>query len=237
MAKSQNGWPVVGATACDNGTFEGVRLPNGVLKGDVATVARWQMKLYKATVEPLVAKTCWGWYAKKIEGTNVYSNHASATAWDINAPQHPMGVPTKNTMSSKEIAACREIVRKSNGVLRWGGDYTGRQDAMHWEIIASPAKVSAFVDSLKKPQGAPKMEKISGYLPVLKRGMTDPLPVVGNYVRKLQRLHAISADGVFGAGTEAEVRAFNRQYLDRNDGIADADHWARLLGLRATTKG
>jgi hypothetical protein len=137
---SQNGWPVVGKSACDQGPFHGVRFPNGILAGDVAIIARWQLRRYVTEVEPIHAGSCWGWYVKTIEGSSTISNHASATAWDVNAPQHPMGRPASASMTGGMIAECRAIVRDSGGVLRWGGDFRGRPDPMHWEIIGTRAE-------------------------------------------------------------------------------------------------
>ena len=149
MAESQNGWPVVDKPACDQGPFEGVTFPNGILKGDVATICRWQLRRYKSLVEPLVDGTCWGWYAKNIEGSSTISNHASATAWDINADQHPMGPPISSNMTQKEIDGCRQIIREAEGTLRWGGDYSSRPDPMHWEIDDDADAVSRFADKIR----------------------------------------------------------------------------------------
>src|SRR5262245_47561449 len=110
MAKSQNGWPVVDKSACDQGPFLGVRFPNGILAGDVATIARWQLARYALTVEPLNPGTCWGWFVKKIIGSDDYSNHSSATAWDINADEHALGSSPSASFSARQIAACRAIV-------------------------------------------------------------------------------------------------------------------------------
>jgi peptidoglycan hydrolase-like protein with peptidoglycan-binding domain len=104
-----------------------------------------------------------------------------------------------------------------------------------WQVLTIDMgwTVAEWRRSLPEPK-APPMQKIQGFMPVLKRGMSDPLPVVGSYVTKLQRLHGITADGDFGPQTEAEVRAFNIRYFKRNDGIVDAAHWERLLGVKST---
>lgn len=151
MAVSQNGWPVVAKSACDQGPFAGVWFPNGILKGDVATIARWQLARYEATVEQLVPGTCWGWFVKPIEGSSTISNHSSATAWDINAQRHPMGVAASRNMSAAQISACHAIEAASHGTLRWGGDFS-RPDPMHWEIIGSHTQVAAFATMLRNPQ-------------------------------------------------------------------------------------
>jgi D-alanyl-D-alanine carboxypeptidase-like protein len=150
MASSQNGWPVVAKSACDQGPFEGVTFPNGILAGDVATIARWQLRRYEALVEPLKQGSCWGWFVKKIIGSDDYSNHSSATAWDINADEHFLGDPPSKSFTAHQIAGCRQIVDEADGVLRWGGDYSGRKDGMHWEIIGSRATVAAFAARIRR---------------------------------------------------------------------------------------
>lgn len=151
MARSQNGWTVIDQEDCDQGPFQGVRFPNGIRAGDVATIMRWQLDRYRETVEPIVAGTCWGYNRKKIEGSDDWSNHASGTAWDINAPQHPMGPPTRTNMSQREIDACHKIEAASEGTLRWGGDF-GRPDPMHWEIIGTPAQCARFAKRIREAE-------------------------------------------------------------------------------------
>ena len=148
MATSQNNWPIVGKSACDQGPFEGVVFPNGILKGDVAVIARWQLKRYVATVEPIKAGTCWGWFVKKIAGSEDYSNHSSATAWDINATRHQQGVAPSHSFSTAQIRACHQIEADSHGTLRWGGNFSN-PDGMHWEIIGSRTEVAAFAAWIK----------------------------------------------------------------------------------------
>lgn len=148
---SQNGWPVVDKAACDLGPLiPGIVVPNGVLAGDVAVVFRWLADRYDDVVEHLVPGTCWGWFVKTIEGGDSISNHASATAIDLNADQHPMGQAAAKSFSAGQIMECRAIVKAAGGVLRWGGDYSGRPDSMHWEINASAAAVKALAAKLRK---------------------------------------------------------------------------------------
>lgn len=149
MANSQNGWPVVGKAACDQGPFLGVTFPNGILAGDVATIARWQLARYVALVEPLKAGTCWGWFDRAIRGATTKSNHASATAWDINADKYPLGAQPEDVMSAAKIKACRQIVNESGGVLRWGGNYSGRKDVMHWEINVGRTTAASFAARIR----------------------------------------------------------------------------------------
>lgn len=154
MATSQNGWPVdaTGAGQDRSPIHAAVTVPNGVLRGDVAVVLRWVAALFHETVEPLKAGACWGWYVKNIEGSASVSNHASGTAIDLNADQHPMGVAASKTFTAKQVAACRAIETASGGVVRWGGSYSGRPDPMHWEINASAARVKAFADKIRSEE-------------------------------------------------------------------------------------
>lgn len=149
MADSQNGWPVATKAQCDQGPFQGEEFPNGILKGDVATIARWHLARYEALVEPLMIGACWGWFVKKILGSSTYSNHASGTAWDVNAPKYPLGALPADVMTAKKITACRQIVKEFGGVLRWGGDYSGRKDVMHWEINKGETAVAALAEKIK----------------------------------------------------------------------------------------
>lgn len=205
---SQNGWPVVGKSDCDQGPFQGVKFPNGILAGDVAKLARWQLQRYAATVEPLKSGTCWGWYDKLIEGSSTISNHASATAWDVNADAHPMGTPASRTMSPAKIAACRAIVKASRGTLRWGGDYSGRPDPMHWEVDASPAEVHAFVKTLGAKLSYSPLGPDAGW-PHISQGMSDAdHPDDYGHIRKMQHVIGAAADGEWGDETTTKLAAY-----------------------------
>jgi hypothetical protein len=159
MTKSQNGWPVATAGQQDTAPIYGaVTVPNGVLKGDVAVVLREVARRFHTTVEPLVKNTCWGWYVKPIEGSSTVSNHASGTAVDLNADQHPMGVSASHNFSTTQIKACHAIVAAMDGVVRWGGDYTGRPDPMHWEIVGTAAatkKLAAKITAEREDDDMP----------------------------------------------------------------------------------
>lgn len=151
VATSQNGWPVdtTGAHQDRDPIYGNVKVPNGVLEGDVATVFRWVAERYHKTVEPLVAGTCWGWFVKTIIGSATISNHASGTAIDLNADQHALGTKASASMTDRQIDACHAIVTAADGVIRWGGDYTGRPDPMHWEIVGTKSETAAFARKIR----------------------------------------------------------------------------------------
>lgn len=239
MSKSQNGWPVVAKAACDQGPFLGVTFPNGILAGDVAVIARWQMGRYEATVEPLIKGACWGWYVKPIEGTATASNHSSATAWDINATKYPMGDAASEHMSAAKINACKAIVAASGGVLRWGGTYSGRPDPMHWEIVGTPAEAHTFANKIRVGGRTPAMATISGELPVQVQGDEDQ-PNATQWIKRAQaELNylvgaGLDLDGDYGPATAAAVKDLMSEDSTRsstNGSKIGIPEWRRLYGI------
>lgn len=157
MTVSQNGWNAGPKTEINivspkvPGT--NVDFPQGVLAGDVETVLMYVAAEFHRTVEPLRDGWCWGYFYKNIEGSKELSNHASGTAIDLNAPEHPMGVA--NTFSSAQVAAIRKILTFLEGVVRWGGDYSGRKDDMHFEINKGASEVARVARKIRALNGAP----------------------------------------------------------------------------------
>jgi D-alanyl-D-alanine carboxypeptidase len=220
MATSQNGWPVVPRSAVDERPLiRNVRVPNGVLAGDVAVIFRWLAAEYDRRVEPLDAGECWGWFVKSIEGSSTISNHASGTAADFNAPQNPMGQgTTKRSMTAAQINTCHRIEDESDDVLRWGGDYVSRQDPMHWEIVGSRAAVRQFAAKIRKDAEPPrKVEtvKIAVTVPILKQGDDDARLEGYNRITRMQRIIGADDDGVWGPATTKAIAAWCKLPVDK----------------------
>jgi hypothetical protein len=229
--KSQNGWnagtpgaiggldtrPVPGTT---------VKLPQGVRKGDVATVLLYVAAQFHRTVEPLRAGWCWGYHYKTIEGSRALSNHSSGTAIDLNAPRHPIG--RANTFTVKQRTAIRVILRYCDGVVRWGGDYTGRKDDMHFEIVGSAADVARVARKIRGITASPAPAAPAGTMckgkrrPVLRRGAK------GEHVTFLQRMIGATVDGEYGPATEARVRWYQGMRGLSVDGIAGPATWRSI---------
>ena len=77
------------------------------------------------------------WNPRFIRGSRtVLSNHAFATAFDINAPWNWLGsVPA----ASGKMGSVRELVPVAKAFgFAWGGDYTRRPDGMHFEYARVP---------------------------------------------------------------------------------------------------
>ena len=107
---------------------------------------------FNARVEPIIKATSWAFAPRPIRGGFTPSNHASATAYDLNAPQHPLG--KRNTFTPAERAEIKKIIKELGSVLRSGISYILRPDDMHIEINASPAKVKAVADRIRNGQVA-----------------------------------------------------------------------------------
>lgn len=154
MAVSQNSWTVLESYGGPLVTPEvaGVKILGGVLGGDVATVLTWVAEQFHARVDRL-GEGCWGYNYRPIRGkSSGFSNHASGTAIDLNAPKFPMGT---RRMTAAQRDACRAIAAEA-GCVRWGGDWPGSGvDEMHFEIQGGPLAVSVAAQRLRRAP-APK---------------------------------------------------------------------------------
>jgi hypothetical protein len=117
--------------------------------GDVSVVLLEVARRFHEEVEPITGgvRDDWGWAYRPIRGkTTGFSNHASATAIDLNATQHPRGVEGTFTAAAEAGRAriLADLVDESTGepVVRWGEDYTTTVDGMHFEINADAAAVA-----------------------------------------------------------------------------------------------
>lgn len=136
---SQNSWPANSDSAAIGITPYHVDGSSTVLTmkaGDVATVLMYVANRFDDEVEPTIASQSGGYNFRVIAGSSTYSNHASGTAVDLNWIKHPQG--SRGTFTSSQTATIHSIIAATNGVVRWGGDYTGTVDEMHFEIKVGP---------------------------------------------------------------------------------------------------
>jgi hypothetical protein len=136
------------------------------------------------------------------------SNHGSGTALDWHAPRHPLG--KANTFNPAQRAEIRKILAEAQGCVRWGGDYSGRKDDMHFEVVkdeAACARALAAVRGQSTPTTTPAP---SGGL--LQQGSKGPDVATLQRVlnRWYPRLPQLVADGDFGPATKARVMYFQR---------------------------
>ena len=79
---------------------------------------------------------------RQITGGTNYSLHAYGIAVDLNWSTNPYGHHLITDMPIGMIEAI-EGIRTAGGVQvwRWGGRYSNNKDAMHFEVVASPAEL------------------------------------------------------------------------------------------------
>jgi hypothetical protein len=145
MATSQNGWQAI-TSGTDPRLAPFPWVTGRVLAGPVFTVLEHVARRFSAEVESIDVPSSWGWAYRTISGSADVSNHASGTAIDLNAPRHPLGA--SGTFNAAQVAAIRRILASVSPAVRWGGDYSGRKDEMHFEITTDAATVAAVAARL-----------------------------------------------------------------------------------------
>lgn len=150
---SQNCWPAI-TEGNDDRLVQSPWFTGRVLAGDVEVVLNHVAERFDATVESVDPDSSWGWGYRSVRGEgdssddvsataaggSELSNHASGTSIDLNATEHPLGAD--DTFSDEQVAAIHAILAEVSPVVAWGGDFTGRRDEMHFEIVGDPAAVA-----------------------------------------------------------------------------------------------
>ncbi|MEO7667392.1 MAG: M15 family metallopeptidase [Dehalococcoidia bacterium] len=88
----------------------------------------------------------WGFAWRAIRDSNppVASNHSSGCALDINSVFNYLG-----RTDGGDVPAWMVKLWNSYG-WRWGGDYTGREDPMHWEFMGTIADAKRMTAKARK---------------------------------------------------------------------------------------
>lgn len=154
MATSQNSWRVrdrgelVWFTAC------GQRF--AAANQDVAVIGQYLIERFDREVESIKGKVLddWSWAVRPVRGqTTGFSNHASATAWDLNALQHPRGV--RGTFTAAQKTRIQRILDditddSDDRVLRAGEWFSSTVDGMHFEINAGERSTKQAADKIRR---------------------------------------------------------------------------------------
>lgn len=149
MEKSQNGWQASkdpDEIKIKSFPIAGTNIKVRCQETAGIILAAFAAEFHK-NVEPLDegALDDWGYAYRPVRGqTTGLSNHASGTALDLNATKHPLGKSDTFSISQKLIL--QSLVKKYG--LRWGGNYNGRKDEMHVEIIETPEQAKLRIKKL-----------------------------------------------------------------------------------------
>jgi hypothetical protein len=139
MSTSQNGWPAlsVGSRLLHTWVIPGkgddtlIKVRNGSAGFLLCHLALCFDSKVEVLDEPVLDD--WGYAYRPIRGySDTLSNHSSGTAIDLNATDHPLG--REDTFTAAEEATIERFLRRYSGCIRWGGDYRGRKDEMHFEL-------------------------------------------------------------------------------------------------------
>lgn len=154
---SYNGW-LASKNPADFGglariVVAGEEFAPGVRAGDVHTVLQYVAEQINARVEPVVRPEWhqaddWGYNYRINRNANNLSCHSSGTAIDYNATRHPNG--SAGTFTPEQTRNIRAILAEAGGVVRWGGDFRGTKDEMHFEINANSAAVAAVAARIRE---------------------------------------------------------------------------------------
>ncbi len=236
MFYSQNGYSAKDATLIAAYTIPKTDIRIALRKGDVSVVLLFVLEQFHTTVQPLRKKDTGGYNPRSIIGGRTLSNHASGTAIDVRWQDHPLGA--HGTFSATEVAAIKDILTFCEGTVRWGGNYKGRKDEMHFEVVGSPSAVARIADKVRAYNLGKTVGKVIKAIPAfpaypghpLKRGMTNNASV-----RKFQsKMKArgwkrMSVDGDFGEVTEDLVRQFQTEKRLKVDGVVGPKTWKAIF--------
>lgn len=151
---SYNGWEA-SANPADIGVdpdfrVDGIPFPGGVKAGDVSTVFAYLIHQMNTRVEALVDGWNWGYAGKmNVNDPSTISCHASGTAIDYMAPNHPNG-PYRAGWNDEQVATIYAILDECGGVISWLDAY----DAMHFELQATAGQVADVAHRLSAGGGA-----------------------------------------------------------------------------------
>ena len=162
---------------------------------------------------------------RTITGGSGHSLHSYGIATDVNWNSNPYRADNRlvTDMPPEMVADVRQIrTQGGHPVFRWGGDYRSVKDAMHFEVVASPAELAEGIDwdTVRQPERDPTKPTT---WPTLHRGDRGPS------VLQLQFLLSIEVDGIFGPATESAVRRYQEQHGLTADGIVGLQFWTALL--------
>jgi hypothetical protein len=197
-----------------------IKLP---VRSEVAVLVQQLVKDLERQHGPFHPGQCWGFANRAIRGTRIPSNHSWGLAIDLDAPSNPM---TTNPAARHTIGSYASRVAASYG-FRWGGDYVGRKDYMHFEFMGTPASAAALARPVRPalPSGGLRLGSSGELVSWLQRRLNQIAGAGGHQVLGGKPL---ATDGQFGELTEKVVKVFQAHRGLVAEGIVGPKTWALL---------
>lgn len=179
-----------------------------------------------------VVRRIGGYNCRQITGGTAYSSHAWALSIDANDDTNPYRRDKLVTDMPPEMVQAGYEIRTIDGVQvwRWGGDWDGRPDvpnsnydAMHWEIIATPAELAVGFRAEIRPDLSRNTHQL--FYPTIRRGSIGPAVVE---LQRLLQLGNTTGVGAFGPRTEIALILYQKAYGLEPDGVAGPAVWTSL---------
>jgi hypothetical protein len=207
-----------------------VKLP---VRSEIAVLVQRLVADLERQHGPFHPGQCWGFANRAIRGSRIPSNHSWGLAIDLDAPSNPM---TTNLRAAHTIGSYASGVAAKYG-FRWGGDYVGRKDYMHFEFMGTPASATALARRLRA--GVAPTHGGRPTLPGggLRRGSSgEPVRWLQRRLNEIAGSHGhgvlggkpLATDGLFGELTEKVVKTFQAHRGLAVDGVVGPRTWAQL---------
>jgi len=207
--------------------------------GDHKVVLDELCRRFNAEVEKITQAHSWGWAYRAVRGAAVVSEHAAGTAVDLNAPKHPLS--KSGTFSCAQVSRIRAILRDLDGVVRWGGDYAGRKDEMHFELQGGNEAIGKVANKIRS--GAIILKPATGSKPVAQQSAKNPPNGSTNFPKNYAEL---AVDGDFESLSVGALQILLHAAGYRNnkqwDGVLgklgwmDVQEWLAATGFLDTKK-
>lgn len=233
MTATANGWRVLTRAECVTIDVPGGQLP---VHPKLAVIFTDLTELWHTTVHRLLWPGCWGWAEPRpIRGGTAgapITDHASATAVDLSAPELPQGVPPQILFTQTELDRIAVLERRYADVLEWGGRWTGKTvDCMHWAVRpgVSVEAVDALTAWLVRAPAAPPAPDVPRETPTpqLSPAATPAGPGWTGPDLRGQSLQLRGEQGNNGPRVQAFQAFLARNYFYAREGLgpAGADGW------------
>lgn len=197
--------------------------------GDHYVVLDYVASRFHNEVEKIVRSKSWGYNKRNVRGAAVASEHSAGTALDFNAPDHWLG--EVGTFSNAKERIIRGIVADCGGAVRWGGDYAGRKDEMHFELKGGNALMKKIADQIRNG------DDLHNPPPIVPTGSTDPVwkgitpketEAVQRYLRSIDKYDG-AIDGKYQSRTKTAVKSYQRDAIAYGGARFKADgEWGPL---------